>query len=212
MNISIGSPTIYISDEQATLSIDLGNVQLTTEQLAGLVKPVQSYNYQNDVTPKKKNTTNSSSYKSNTAGGLNSFNIHNTGYLSTPYKSENGQSLFLTQNQQDQLESSLGSLGISNIFESPFDTSSLNGSLSAISIESEKRRRRGYSVGNSKLFSVNENEETIVGGTPELEVIKCFYDCYKLTLVGFSITITDRTHHRGLYFKVRHVTLKYQNQ
>ena len=199
VNISIESPTVYISDEKTTLSIDLGNVHLTTEQLAGIVKPVQSYNYQNDVTPKKKNTTNLSGYKIYNADGNDSFNSRNTGYLLTPHKSKNGQSLLLTNNQ-NQFDSSLDSLDISNIFESPFDTSSLNGSLSAISIESDKRRRRGYSIGNSKLFSVNENQEA-TGGTPELELIKCFYDCYKLTLVGFSIFITDANTHQKTLFQ-----------
>jgi hypothetical protein len=183
VHITLHLPIIFVSDDETTLSLDLGQADFSNEQLAGVKSA--NYYYDDEVTPKKKNTTTPSS------GDDNPFNNPRKGYLFTPNKSGNGPSSFLspvpTRGPNDS-----HSIDISKIFESPYELSSLNGSFSALSIESGQRRRRGWSMGNSKLFSVAENEEAtaVDNGASDLELIKCFYDYFRLSLQSVVVSIS----------------------
>ena len=190
VDVTVYSPVVQISDGiGTTLSMDFGRAILSTEQLAGVFN--RGNDHHEDVTPKKRNTTTpllprSTPYRSDSD---DSFHNIQQGYLFTP---NNRPSTF---SAPDPLAESQGSLDISNIFGTPNDTSSLNGSFSALSFDSSQKRRRGWSIGNSKLFSVAEDEEAAAVdiGESEVELMKCFYDYYHLRLEAVHVSISTQT-------------------
>ena len=190
VDVTVYSPVVQISDGiETTLSMDFGRAIVSTEQLAGAVK--RENDHHEDVTPKKRNTTISllprkTQYPSSSDDSLDNLR---KGYLFTPNKRPS------TFSAPDLLSESQASLDISNIFGTPNDTSSLNGSFSTMSFDSSQKRRRGYSIGNSKLFSVAEDVEAAAVDIEEseLKLMKCFYDYYQLRLDAVNVFISTST-------------------
>lgn len=187
VSIDVHSPIVFVSDgADTTIVIDLGHAHLSTLQLAG-VRNSTVRDYHNDTTPKKTNTS-TPALQRHTRNSSES-----RGYLFTPNKRGTEPSTFLSPAPNSI---SRGALDISSIYESPYDTSSLNGS-----IESAQRRNRGWSIGNSKLFSVAENEETTVaiGAPDQHELIKCLYDNYFLGIDRVVVSISTSNTNENVF-------------
>lgn len=183
IDIAINSPLISISDgDGTTISIDLGHAHLATEQLAGVARFGEIHQM---GSPNKSDSSVKSVRR----------HMRNLTKSDDTFNSQRKDYLFASNVQEHGLPSFLSPV-FSGTSESPNDAYSWNETFSAISIESDQRRKHSRPVGNSKLFSVAEDEEysTIVDSEAQAaqrELMKCFYDYFRLKVGGILVSITN---------------------